>query len=270
MTELSQKQRVSRRTVVKGAAWAAPVVAMASAAPAFAASACTPTVSFDDLTVGTSPTTITFLPSDVTATLSYSSTGNGGDSTPGDTGKVAKTSTTPSWNYLEVEMLAELIKGDSVTVTITLSEPVKGLSFLLHDIDSTGTRWGNAISWGYQDTVVVPTTGYTSVLGTNIQGDGTISNPFRPINLGDTPIDGGAGRVRLTWPGSVSVVKITYIAGQTGNSTNQHIGIGDISFNACVFPTGLSAKSAKSANARTAIEAVGDKFTLDTSATSDS
>jgi hypothetical protein len=38
MTELSQKQRVSRRTVVKGAAWAAPVVAMASAAPAFAAS----------------------------------------------------------------------------------------------------------------------------------------------------------------------------------------------------------------------------------------
>jgi len=269
MTELSQKQRVSRRTVVKGAAWAAPVVAMASAAPAFAASPCTPTVSFDDLTVGTSPTTIKFLPSDVTATLSYSSTGNDGDSTPGNTGKVAKTSTTPSWNYLEVEMLEKLEKGDSVTVTVTLSEPVEGLSFLIHDIDSTGEKnyWGK-VTWNYQDTVVIPTSGYTYDLGTNIQGNGTSSEPFHPKQLGDTPIDGGAGRVRLTWPGSVSQVKIKYIAGVAGNSQNQHIGIGDISFDACVGG-GVSTK-ARVARTRTSIQAGADEAELDTSAVNDS
>lgn len=257
----TQKRDISRRTVVKGAAWAAPVVAMASAAPAFAASACTPTVSFDDLKVGSSPTSVTFLPSTVTATLSYSSTGNNGDPTPGNTGKVAKTSTNPSWNYLEVEMLQELTKGDSVTVTITLSEPVEGLSFLIHDIDSE--------SKAYQDTVVVGPAGYTSALGTNIQGAGTSSSPFRPIAWGDTPIDGGAGRVKVTWPGSVSQVTVTYIAGITGNSQNQHIGIGDISFDACIV-AGKGAKSAMSASARTAIPAEGPAFELKTGVTSDS
>lgn len=43
MAEPSQKQSgISRRTIVRGAAWAAPVVAMANAAPAFAASTPTP------------------------------------------------------------------------------------------------------------------------------------------------------------------------------------------------------------------------------------
>lgn len=37
-SSIKTQRTVSRRTVVKGAAWAAPVVAMASAAPAFAAS----------------------------------------------------------------------------------------------------------------------------------------------------------------------------------------------------------------------------------------
>ena len=40
---------VSRRTVVKGAAWAVPVVAVASAVPAMAASPCEPVITFGGL-----------------------------------------------------------------------------------------------------------------------------------------------------------------------------------------------------------------------------
>src|SRR4249919_3006767 len=53
-----------RRTVVRAAAWAAPVVAVAVAAPAVAASASTPTLHFDTLNlfgadyVGGDPTTL--------------------------------------------------------------------------------------------------------------------------------------------------------------------------------------------------------------------
>lgn len=230
---------VSRRTLVKAAAWTVPVIAVAVPAPAYAASEspCTPTTSFDSLKPGTSPSSITFLPSGVTATLAYSSSGQGGDNTPGDTGQVAATNTDPSWNYIELEMVSRLSEGDYVQLTITLSEPVEGLSFVLHDIDMTSSGW--------RDTVRVMTGGYTFDLGGNLQGSGTNGNRFRPINNGDTPIDSGLGDVRLTWPGAVSAVQIRYIAGINGNSGNQHIGLGDLSYDACVvLPAGtMSARS---------------------------
>ena len=85
------------------------MVALAVAAPAYATSVpCVVQTNFDDLTPGTKPTSLTFLPSTVTATIAYASTGNGGDDTPGGTGQVAATDTNPSWNYLEVEMLEQL------------------------------------------------------------------------------------------------------------------------------------------------------------------
>lgn len=223
-------QHTSRRTVVRGAVWAAPAVMVAGAAPAFAASPtpCTPTTMFDNLAVGTSPSTITFQPSGVTATLSYTSSGQGGDPTPGDTGKVAQTSTSPAWKYIELEMLRP-DKGDYIDLTITLSQPVEGLSFVLHDIDST--------AGAFRDTVIVSTSGFTATKGANIQGSGSSADPFRPIAVGDTAISSGLGDVRLTWAGSVSSVQLRYRAAVSGNSTNQHIGLGNLSYSACVDPS---------------------------------
>ncbi|GAA3633006.1 hypothetical protein GCM10022200_15050 [Microbacterium awajiense] len=215
---------VSRRTLVKGAAWAVPVIALAAPVPVYAASECTPTTALDTLRPGTEPSQIVFQPSGVVAALAYS------DSTPtggtGATGEVAATSTNPSWNYIELEMTENLSQGSWVQLTITLSEPVEGLSFVLHDIDSVGGQW--------QDTVEILTTGYTSVNGGNVQGNGTAGNRFRPILPGDTPISSGLGDVRLTWPGPVQVVTLRYIAGITGDSDNQHIGVGDLSYLACL------------------------------------
>lgn len=217
---------VSRRTVVKGSAWAVPAVLVTAPVHAVSLSGCIVQSVFDSLRVGSCPTTIDFSPSTVTATLSYSSTGNGGDPTPGGTGCVERTSTAPAWNYIEVEMLSPLAAGDSVTVTITLSQAMERLSFKIHDIDAVTGAW--------QDTVVVNTAGYTWVPGGNIIGSGTVADPFRNSTAVDNPISSGLGDVQLTWAGPIQAVSFKYIAGITGNSQNQHVGLGNISFEDCV------------------------------------
>ncbi len=215
---------VSRRTLVKGAAWAVPVIALAAPVPVYAASECTPTTALDSLTPGQPASPLVFQPSGLTATLSFTAnTPGGGD---GDTGEVAATSTMPPWNYVEIEMTQQLTVGNYVDVTISLSAPVEGLSFVLHDIDWVDQQW--------YDTVIVSTPGFTHANGANVQGVGTSGNPFRPINEGDNPISSGLGDVRLTWPGTVQVVTFRYRAGITGNSQNQHIGLGNLSYQACL------------------------------------
>ncbi len=232
---------ISRRTVARGAAWSAPLAMVAVGAPAFATSRppCQVQTNFDNLQVGTKPTTLTFLPSTITATIAYASTGNGGDNTPGGTSEVARTTTTPAWNYIEVEMLRTLTAGDKVTVTITFTQAVTNLSFRIHDIDAEKDRDGN-ISW--VDHVVVNTSGFTYSRGTDVTGTGATADPFRNTKFVDQAIDSGKNHVDLTWPGSVTVVSFTYKAGADGNSNNQHIGIGNLSFTDCVAnPHGFSA-----------------------------
>lgn len=225
---------VGRRTVAAGAMWAVPVIAVAAAAPAVAASQCVVTTTFDNLQPGTSPATLTFLPSTITASIAYSSTGNGGVNTPGATGQVAATSSTPPWNYIEVEMLDPIEQGDSVTVTLSFTSPVENLTFKLHDIDG--------ISGAFQDTVEILTltNGFSFVPGANITGNGTSGNRFRNVTSVDNPISTGVADVTLMWAGPIQVVSFRYVAGTNGDSQNQHIGLGDISFTDCVSDPGSS------------------------------
>ncbi len=250
---------LTRRSVTRGVAWTAPLAIVAVAAPAFAASArevppCVVQTNFDNLRPGTTPSVLTFLPSTITATISYASTGNGGDSTPGGTGQVASTTTTPPWNYIEVEMLSQLTAGDTVTVTITFSAAITNLSFRIHDIDKTAEGW--------DDYVIVTTGGYTFVRGTDVIGNGTASGtttntgPFRNSHTGDQAIDSGLNHVDLTWAGPLTQIQFIYKAGMTGNSANQHIGIGNLSFSDCVAnPNGLAASAEKLALSRGAFTA---------------
>ena len=244
-------KEVSRRTLVKGAAWAVPVIAFAAPAPAMAASPCTPTTTYDTLQIGSKPTVISFLPDlGVTASITYAY--NPGGLAIGDTGEVEQTSTLPPWRYIELEMLRQgnpqrLTAGNHIQVTITLTSAVTGFSLLLHDIDSE--------QGGYIDTVEVITPGWSGLRGANIQGDGTSGNRYRPIQWGDYPISSGEGRLRLTWPGTLSSFTFRYVAGLTGDSQNQHIGLGDLSYAACLPAGGPSARAMRSAG-RTPVEAV--------------
>ncbi len=246
-SERSTSKTITRRTVTRGVAWSAPLAAISVAAPAFASSIpCRVTTVLDNLTPGQPVGVLKFLPSTITATIAFTSSGNGGDNTPGDTGLVAQTTTTPAWNYIEVEMLSQLTQGDYVEVTINLSAPVTNLGFRIHDIDKTAEGWN--------DQVIVVTPGFTvPTRGTDVIGIGSGSNlnatdaqpaigPFRNQHTGDQAIDSGLNFVDLKWAGSLQQVTFRYRAGMTGNSGNQHIGIGNISFSDCVAnPNGRSA-----------------------------
>ena len=77
-------------------------------------------------------------------------------------------------------------------------------------------------------------------------GNGTALTPFRNQHTGDQDIDSGRNHVDLTWAGPVAQVQFIYKAGKTGNSDNQHIGIGNISFSDCVAnPAGLAAPASR-------------------------
>ena len=65
-------------------------------------------------------------------------------------------------------------------------------------------------------------------------GTGTDADAFRNNVFGDQAIDSGLNHVDLKWAGSLSQVKFRYRARNSGNSGNQHIGIGNISFSDCV------------------------------------
>ncbi len=246
--------RVTRRTIARGAVWTAPIVGVAVAAPAFATSPvpCQVQTNFDNLQVGSRPTVLTFLPSTITASISwaanYSSPGDPTPNTPGDTGLVARTTTSPAWNYLECEMLDPITAGHTVTLSIHLSAPVTNLGFRIHDIDKTGS----SNNYGWDDYVIVNTPGkvFTAVKGSNVIGNGSATigspasstGPFRNNVFGDQAIDSGLNHVDLKWAGPIQDVQIIYKGGHNGDSANQHIGIGNISFSDCVAnPGGRSA-----------------------------
>ncbi len=227
--------RLSRRSVARGAAWTAPIAMVAVAAPAFATSKppCQVQTNFDGLEVGTTPSVLTFLPSTITASVTWTAS-YGSDNTPGGTGTVARTSTSPAWNYLECEMLRTITAGRTVTLAIHLSAPVTNLGFRVHDIDKTSSGW--------DDLVIVNTPGstYTATKGTNVVGIGTSALPFRNNVAGDQAIDSGLNHVDLKWAGPIQDVTLVYKAGMNGDSSNQHIGIGNLSFTDCVAnPNGL-------------------------------
>ena len=142
-------------------------------------------------------------------------------------------------------MTDPLNAGDYIDVTITLSQAVTNLSFRIHDIDKTGSTQ----QYGWNDEVWVQTAGFTAVKGTNVIGTGTDADAFRNNVFGDQAIDSGLNHVDLKWAGSLSQVKFRYRARNSGNSGNQHIGIGNISFSDCVAnPT--SAPASRRSRAR--------------------
>lgn len=212
---------IKRRTITTGAAWAAPLTLVSVAAPAYAASACMDGQA--TLTSGSRPTLLTFPPSPVTATVGWSSTGAAGnDQTPGDTGEVHAVSYSPSWNYLKLHHPEGVTQNDTITLTLTFSQPVFNLSLTITDIDKVTTEW--------IDEVVVTPAGFTSVKGQNVIGDGTVGSPFTTSVQGG--ISSARGDVTVTWAGPVSQVQIVYRAADADNDSDigQHIGVGKIGF----------------------------------------
>ncbi|PUA81542.1 hypothetical protein [Nocardioides currus] len=223
----STQIRPTRRTLVRGAAWSVPVVSIAAAAPAFAASACNQTLNWASLGNGAvfSSTTV----AGITITLSLS-----GATTAANNRTVSTTQTGGQTSNLRFYSTGTANSSQTATFTFTKGgQPfnVTNLSFSFLDIDSGGASW--------DDRVWVGTAGFTRAIQntTYVTGTGVdLANAFRGNGTNTSgQVQGGQtnGNVQVTWAAALNSVSFTYAQDGTANGS-PFIGISNMSFTAAV------------------------------------
>lgn len=231
----------SRRTVVRGAAWSVPVIAVATSAPAFATSPCANKtallpVTWSGTSTTTSQTGTTTNGTTVSVTAAYTRSGL----TPGSIGSGnlgSQAASRAGDSFAIVNNSPALLSGDASTnfqtVTFTFSQPVFGLTFSIDDIDRGSGYW----DWVSLNATPaeLPTPGYAA--GTTITGAGTDSDAWRTTATGGgdnlasqtvtaTYANGlvGISQVRLKFWSTVN----------TATSTTHLLRLRQMSFRTCV------------------------------------
>lgn len=250
----------SRRTLVRGAAWSVPVVAMAATAPAFAASCGSITTSYALDWNNTARTTYT-PPATPAGTGTGKKTGYATALATAGSGASSVTVTFDSTTVGTVSRTANNLvlggsnvggtggpglqlthdslqtgRGNRQELVITFSRPVTELSFSIADIDSSSGSWydqveltgttGSGVAAFTQSPVA--TTSSTSVV---VWGDGSQGQPWRPRNDSQNIGSGSsAGNKTLTFTTAVKTLTLVYW-NSAGNG-NQIIALTDFSFKA--------------------------------------
>jgi len=240
------KQQVypTRRSVVRGAAWAAPVVLAATSAPAVAASTCTTQTFNVDWSTWTRkpPTTATKLSSDSgsmtvrgsaggTLTISAAQTANAAILSGAQDLQGPSSGTLPSnpFSGLSNPLMFQHLAGttpQTATTTFTFSRPVTNLSFSIGDIDGgPGNSWSDHVSLSSGFTVTSIASGVT--------GKGTAASPFAPNGRTNPSYNQTTGNVTVKYAAATSSFSLTF-ANATGFTGAQNIVIGPMTFTACV------------------------------------
>ncbi|CAM3666226.1 hypothetical protein [Nocardioides zeicaulis] len=252
----------SRRTVVRGAAWSVPVVAVAATAPAFAASPCATLYDFR-LDWGTTPysrasarsATATVssagsTPLTVTFASTSSSTGNVPDparnlTVPANTGTgttadpvVTSLGGRPGERGVMLYHQSSTIGRDNrQDVVITFSRPVRGLQFYVTDIDTiTSPAYSDRVELvgrNASGTAVTYRSTNDGILGTGANGDAWRRTDNSNVN------ENAAGAQTLVdfttaAPGATTDVKslvLTYW-NATGGTQYHRVFLGDMTFSA--------------------------------------
>jgi hypothetical protein len=222
---------VSRRTVARGAAWATPVVLTAIAAPSYAAASgpCQTRGAGSMATDANGVVTGLSFPGGITATLAYAKK-NGTkvlNAFDGETGHQFSTDYGVPWTYVRLHHPEGMKQNDTLTLTITFSQPVMNFGLTMTDIDRAKDSWIDQVT-------LSPETFSTTGKGANVGGTGKIGAPF--VSTQEGGIDSPAGDVTLTWPGALQVFTVTYVAADKKNNSGigQMIGIGQFAYNNCV------------------------------------
>jgi hypothetical protein len=233
-TPTSTDLRPSRRTVTRAAAWSVPVVAAATAAPAYAASCATVRVTANNVTTYNRVSAVQW-----TATFDYDGTGpllsnvltakatyDTGIAVRND----ANTAAGGANDNFTVQnpvgglgtyglVMAQRVSGSTGApaafghYAFSFSRAVSNLSFTLTDIDSTtGDFW---------DSVWLTPGFAVSNPAAGLQGDGSAGKPLKQ-KTGNSGVDnasGGAGNVTITYAGPISSFTVNYSNAQTGSFT---------------------------------------------------
>lgn len=237
--------RPSRRALVHGAAWSVPVVTVAAAAPAFAASPC---VTDQDLTLDWGTTTyaknnenlgtasVTGGAGVTPVTVSFASAKNGTGVRAAS--NLTVTSQTNVGGQGTGQKALELFHSQPSTtgranrqdVTITFDRPVTGLSFTISDIDSLDSNGNDNDYVDYVELTGV----YSAQKAAGLLGAGTVADPWRMQNTNNS-IDttSSAGNVRVTYSGPVTSITLSFYNGAHNNAKGQHaIYLNDFTFTA--------------------------------------
>ncbi|CUR57537.1 exported hypothetical protein [metagenome] len=219
----------SRRTLVRGAAWSVPVVAVAATAPAYAASNC----------AGQPAHTMNLAKktgSDGT-TLSVTSVATG--VTVGPHNLSTSDPAFPLSGWLELENVPRATAATNPTryqdVTFTFGQSVSLLEFTLSDLDSTQTwtqsYWDrvaiiNSAS-GFQATPVVP--GNTAVTGA-----GTLNDPLRQTTFtSSTPAlnNDTSRQMKVAFTGTTQSITIRFWSSRDTFQSGTHaVWIGNMTY----------------------------------------
>lgn len=246
----STEFRPSRRTLVRGAAWSVPVISIAAAAPAFAASPCSDTYAYALDWGNTAKTTYT-APTGNAATkvgtasalaptgsgaaavgVTFTSTfvsNNNTDRRANDNLTVPATSgiggLVPAQQGLLIShgSTSSSRNGFRQEVVIHFNRSVTGLAFTITDVDSLNNGW-----WDQIELTGTRTGTYNTGI---LVGSGTAGDPWRTIS-GNNSIatTSGDGNVAITYTAPVTDITLTFWS--TENGGNQLIRLSDFAFSA--------------------------------------
>ncbi|WP_210649280.1 hypothetical protein [Nocardioides sp. SYSU D00065] len=217
--------RTSRRSLVRGAAWTVPVVAVATTAPAFAASPCASTTIVWSAVGSSGSTFVSTTSGGVVVTLTVS-----GQTTALNNRTISNVQTGGQSSNLRFYSTSANNSAQTATFTFTRNgQPVDviNLRFSFLDIDSGGANWDDRV------TVNTPGFAYTIANQTYVTGNGgTGSNAFRANGYNTsaaTPGNTSNGNVAVSWAGPISSMSFTYA--QDGSASGSpFIGISNMSF----------------------------------------
>lgn len=221
---------ITRRSVVKGVSWSAPMVAAAVAAPALAVSCANPltyTGKFTQANSYTIPRQYTYTaPGGASVGLSVGTSAYGGKLL--DTINLsAAGAISLGYNGLGVlrddGLLLQQQGAGGQKLTITFSKPVMDLTFTIADIDWLGN--------GYRDSVWVSPSPTSVSLGAAVTGEASASSPLKATTTGAVSSDVSANRATVTMAGPVSSFTVDFSS--TTGTTAQQIFLTGLSFKAC-------------------------------------
>lgn len=235
--ESQTSKGVSRRTMIRGAAWSLPVIAAAIATPLAAASIasamCSPAagrVLFGSNYVRSSATRGTAVvplvgEGQTPVTVAFTST-MAGYTANSDNFTVG----TGAWAGLQLQQTRNPttpVNNASFgqTLTITFSRPVSDVVIPLKNFS-----W--PISGAYGDQVRLTPQGYTFTVGSNVGGTGSPASPFRNTTASGT-YTGASTNVTARFAGPITSITLLYYDRRgTTSPAQQAIAIGDIGFTA--------------------------------------
>lgn len=220
---------VSRRTLAKGAAWAAPVVISTAAIPAYAASP-------SDVCSSTSPATSITWANFVrdTPVTAQGSTSHSGSVTTND-GQAVLTITHTSSTGPSLSNSQNLITNKNVAGTVTWSS-YSGLSnYLFFQSLQSGT---NGYTGGNQKSTVTmsfsaPVTGFTFTIGDVDQASSGSGGPWQDVFTASSSLNGVATSAPVASGGatiSTGATTTTFTANQNSLGPNSSAGNVTLSF----------------------------------------